>query len=77
MRSLSSNGMMMRLLRERKNDMFDRLIATIAFIAFMGCLIWLAEAQSGLQAFWAFTCLILSGVAVFSFLDHDHDNNIH
>jgi len=57
--------------------MLDRLIATIALLSFMGCLIWLAEAQSALQAFWAFTCLILSGVAVFSFLDHDHDDNIH
>jgi len=69
MRSLSNNGMMMRLLRVRVNDMLDRLIATVSLVAFMACLIWLAEAQSVQQAFWAFTCLVLAGVAVFSFLD--------
>ena len=53
--------------------MFDRLIATISAAAFVGCLVWLAEAQSIQQAFWAFTCLILSGVAVFSFLDCEDD----
>jgi len=63
----------MRLLHEKENDMLDRLIATIALLSFMGCLIWLAEAQSVQQAFWAFTCLVLSGVAVFSFLDRDDD----
>jgi len=51
--------------------MLDRLIATVSLVAFMGCLIWLAEAQSVQQAFWAFLCLILSGVGVFSFLDYD------
>jgi len=51
--------------------MLDRLIATVSLAAFMGCLIWLAEAQSIQEAFWAFTSLILAGIAVFSFLDHD------
>ena len=53
--------------------MLDRLIATVSLVAFMGCLIWLTEAQSTIQAFWAFVCLILSGVAVFSFLDGDEE----
>jgi len=56
--------------------MLDRLIATISLAAFMACLIWLAEAQSALQAFWAFVCLVLSGTAVFSFLDDD-DYDLH
>jgi hypothetical protein len=49
--------------------MIDRLIAIISLVAFMACLVWLAEAQSTLQAFWAFVCLVLSGSAVFAFLD--------
>ena len=71
MRSLSKNGTMMHLSHGRENDMLDRLIATISLVAFMACLVWLAEAQSVQQAFWAFTCLVLAGVAVFSFLDDD------
>jgi len=51
--------------------MLDRLIATVSLVTFMGCLIWLVEAQSVQQAFWAFLCLILAGVAVFSFFDRD------
>jgi len=71
MRSSSKNGTMTHLLHGKGYDMLDRLIATVSLVAFMACLIWLAEAQSVQQAFWAFTCLVLSGVAVFSFLDHE------
>jgi len=53
--------------------MFDRLIAIISLVEFMACLVWLAEAQSIQQVFWAFICLVLSGVAVFSFIDRDDD----
>jgi hypothetical protein len=56
--------------------LLDRLIATLSAAAFVGCLVWLAEAQSVQQAFWAVLCLILSGVGVFSFLDSD-DNDLH
>jgi len=62
---------MPRSKRERRIKMFDRLIATISAAAFVGCLVWLVDAPSVQQAFWAFTCLILSGTAVFSFLDDD------
>jgi len=52
--------------------MLDRLIATLSAVFFVGCMVWLVEAQSVQQAFWAFLCLILSGVGVFSFLDGDN-----